>query len=319
MTSRFLSALSASVLLAVFPALAIDRNQRDDFEDGTAMGWVEGPSSPNDPINVPTGGPSGTGDAFLQNQSTGTGSTGSRMVMFNSSTWSGDWIAAGIVSLRGQMLNLGSGPLNMRIALQGAGAQRYGSAAAVILPADGVWHDVSFALADLVPIGATTPLSQVLSSVNVLRVLSAAAGPAWEGDRVAAVLGMDNLRAIPEIDANIDGDGLPGPVALAAGDAVRLDLSLAVGAQDGTPADWWVVADTPFGMFHYDLGLDAWVPGLATTFQGPLADVVRSLPPAGLPAGQFRVYFGVDTVQNNALDMGAAGFDWIDFEVSGTE
>ena len=72
LTTGSLAALLTLFLAAGHSASAIMIDQIDDFQDGTTAGWSHGnPSSPNPPANVPTGGPAGEGDAYLQNVSIG--------------------------------------------------------------------------------------------------------------------------------------------------------------------------------------------------------------------------------------------------------
>src|SRR5204862_1256359 len=105
---------------AAIPARAVDFGQIDDFQDGTAMAWDEGIVSPNRPTNVANGGPAGAGDAYLRNVSTGgVGGSGSRQVMFNRSQWTGDFGAAGVTRIEGDLANFGTTPLSIRVALKG--------------------------------------------------------------------------------------------------------------------------------------------------------------------------------------------------------
>ena len=132
--------LLACLLLLPSAAFGITSGQVDDFENGTTMSWREGPSSPNGPQNITTGGPAGVGDNYLRNVSSGqTFTAGGKMVMFNTAQWRGDYVAAGVTSIQVSMANFGDTPLAMRIALEG-NATEYGSANAFSLPADGQWY-----------------------------------------------------------------------------------------------------------------------------------------------------------------------------------
>ena len=197
----------AVLLLAWTPSGAATLGQVDDFEDGTVMGWTEGVVSPNPPTNQPNGGPAGAGDNYLLNNSAGGLGAGSRLVMFNVTQWAGNYPAAGVTRIDLQMANFGATTLHMRIAIQGGVlGTRYASATAVALPADGVWYSASFGLtsADLTNVGGLSTLADVLASVSTLRILSASAGPAWQGDAIVASLGVDNIQAA--------GAGGPPPV-----------------------------------------------------------------------------------------------------------
>ena len=201
--------LLAILVLSIGPlvAHAVTCGQVDDFQDGTTMGWTEPPISPNPPINVPEGGPLGAGDAYVLNESTGGFGPGSRLVMFNQAQWVGNYLTSGVTLIEADMANLGATPLDMRIAIEGNLGQRYSSSTSVVLPADGLWRHVSFGLttADLTIVGGVTSLGDVLANVQTMRILSAAAGPSWRGDPIAAALGVDNVVAIVEGDCDTDG------------------------------------------------------------------------------------------------------------------
>jgi len=201
--------LSASLGAAGAAHGVIVFGQLDDFENGTAMGWTEGFPTPNPPTNIPSGGPGGAGDNFLQNVSSGGAGAGSHQVMFNQTQWAGNYNAAGVTRITGLMRNLGATNLFMRLAVQGGMLNsNYASSNAIPLPAGSAWTPVTF---DLTPSAMTAvianePLSDVLSNVLTLRILSAQAGPDFRGDVVAATLGVDNLRALRlQGDANFDG------------------------------------------------------------------------------------------------------------------
>lgn len=63
---------------------------------------------------------------------------------------------------------------------------------------DTPWRkQATFNLSDLVLISGTETLTNVLSNVKTLRILSAASGPAWRGDSLEAYLTVDNISAVP--------------------------------------------------------------------------------------------------------------------------
>ena len=189
--------LTACLLLAAATSFASTHLQVDDFEDGTVMGWSEGPNSINPPLNVATGGPAGVDDNYLHNDSRGGAGPGSKMVMFNTNQWTGNYIIEGVAQINSDMANIGGFALSMLIAIQGSGT-RYGSTTAVNLT--GQWQQVSFGLTsgNLSLISGAQPLSIVLTNVDTLRILSSAGGPAWNGDAISATLGVDNIIAVPE-------------------------------------------------------------------------------------------------------------------------
>jgi hypothetical protein len=176
---------------------AITLGQADTFQDGTTVNWQEGAVSPNPPQNISSGGPAGAGDAYLKNISSGGAGAGSRMVMFNTTQWAGNYAAAGVDRITAQMNNLGSTSLRMRVAIRGGSdSSWFVSAAATFLPAGSSWMATSFDMnaSSLVQVAGATPLSQVITNVMELRILSATT-PDFIGDAVVADLGVDNISA----------------------------------------------------------------------------------------------------------------------------
>lgn len=190
--------LVLSLLEASIPASAVTPGQIDDFQDGTTMGWKEGPFSPNQPTVVATGGPEGADDKYLSNISSGLEQEGGYMAMFNEDQWRGDYVAAGVSRIRAHMANAGDSTLYIRIGMEGgADATLYASTDAVPLPADGAWHVLEFDLGALSMItgSGTSTLAQVLSNVIHFRIHSAR-DFSWSGDRIAGSLGVDNIEAV---------------------------------------------------------------------------------------------------------------------------
>lgn len=181
-------------------ASAITIGQVDDFQDGTTMGWQEGTPSPNQPTNLSDGGPLGAGDHALRNISSGGFGPGSRLAMFNLSQWTGDYTAGvGVGSISGVMrADPGGGALLMRLAIEGASGERWGSTTAFSLPNDGSYHYFEFPLtsAALTQLEGSDPLAMVLSNVTQLRFLHSTS-PDWEAGSIVATLDLDNLTANP--------------------------------------------------------------------------------------------------------------------------
>ena len=127
----------AEIVLAVTPG------QWDNFQDGTTQGWSHGAPSQNPPENIPDGGPSGIGDSFLQIQSKGGGGPGSKLVAFNTTQWTGDYIAAGVTVISAHLNNLGDTDLEMRLQLSDPvsfkGKKGFVSKNSIPLPAGSGW------------------------------------------------------------------------------------------------------------------------------------------------------------------------------------
>jgi hypothetical protein len=198
-----ISALSFA--LSVDSAQAVAIGQIDDFEDGTTQGWMVNllgmGSHPAPPANVPTGGPNGAGDSFLQ--LTGVGGVGScnRLVAVNLAQWAGDYTAAGISIITVDLINLGSADLDIRLYLEnpmGGPPTDDAVTDAFFLPAGGGWTSATFNVTAGALNVLNGDLNTLLSNVTALRIIH---GPAVEFPPapVVGVLGVDNITAaLPE-------------------------------------------------------------------------------------------------------------------------
>jgi hypothetical protein len=119
----------------------------------------------------------------------------------------------------------------------------------------------------------------------------------------------------PEVKAN----ELEGPLTLAQGSNLRVDVSLDAGDFQGEAADWWAAAYTSSGWYSYEYDADAWLyvgasaQHLIPTYQGGLTNLpsYRILDTAGLGAGRYVVYFGIDSEMNGFLDLDQAYYDHV--------
>lgn len=196
--------LLAAALLAIWPGIcssAIVPGQIDDFQDGTTQNWTNGPVA--NPVNVASGGPAGAFDRFLQ-ISSGTFGGGSRLVSFNQSQWTGNYLTAGVNAVAMDLKNFTGSPESIRIALRsgtgGSGTPGYSSTTAVSLPADNAWHHAVFSLnaANLTAINSPAALTTFLASVADFRIVEAASAPSLLGDSGSFQVGVDNITAVPE-------------------------------------------------------------------------------------------------------------------------
>jgi hypothetical protein len=206
-------------------ALAVSIGHVDIFEDGTTMGWIIGNSLPFTPLNMASGGPAGAGDSYLQLTATGlSDQPGSKLSVMNSSmNWSGSYI--GIPSIRMDVNNFGPEDLHLRLLFEdfdgpGPPVNMALSTVAVIVPAGSGWISVVFPTTpgDL----TQTPLGTVtgaLMQTDVLRIFHNPQpqflGPPSSIPDVTAVLGIDNIAAVPE----------PGSLALLGGGIVVLAVA----------------------------------------------------------------------------------------------
>ena len=166
--------------------------QFDNFEDGTTQGWTAGLNIPNPPVNMPSGGPAGVNDNYLHAISTGgAGGPGSRMSVFNESQWAGDFSTAGVTAIEFDAVNLGSIALQIGLRVEGPGGN-FVSLIPGAAPADGVWRRYTLAIDDAALGGpGGFDLAATLAAVSKFRIEDSR-GP------IAATLGLDNIRAIPE-------------------------------------------------------------------------------------------------------------------------
>lgn len=119
----------------------------------------------------------------------------------------------------------------------------------------------------------------------------------------------------PAVTANDQG----GTVNVSSGTPVSIKVSLAPGNDEGTNADWWLVASTPFGLFSYVLMPQGftWTPGVMPTVQFALFSLpsyeALNIP---LPVGAYEIYFGVDLVPNGSLDLSTLHYDSVKINVA---
>lgn len=120
------------------------------------------------------------------------------------------------------------------------------------------------------------------------------------------------IDPVPDMKAN----GSDGPITISSAQSLVLTGALDSGIKAGTVADWWVLADTPFGWFCFKL-YSRWQPGMLVTYQGPLFDLSPyQLMNMTLPAGSYTFYFGVDMIMNGLLDMGQIYYDSVQVTVT---
>jgi hypothetical protein len=207
-----LHSLGAIVVPAVLllPAVCSGQptvGQTDTFSTGTTLNWDQGAGAPAANLTViPTGGPTGTNDAYLQVSGSGGFGAGSRLTAYNQVQWAGNYTAAPVNTIEMDLRapNGATQPLSIRIAFRqsAAGGSGFSSSTPVVL-SDGNWRHVTFLLAaeNFTPVGATGSFDTFMTGVPEFRILHAT-GASLTGDPIAASLGVDNIRAgftpIPE-------------------------------------------------------------------------------------------------------------------------
>ncbi len=179
--------------------------QVDDFEDGTTQNWMVGLANPFVPVNIPTGGPAGMDDNYMQIQSDpDVGLAGSNLGVFNTAQWTGNFTAAGVTAVEVDMANFGAVPLEMRVFLcgpTGCFTDGFSTTLAQALPADGVWHSLVFDIspAAFTAVGGIDPVA-ALQGVTQFMFRHDAGEPSGAGGstEVEALVGVDNVQAVPE-------------------------------------------------------------------------------------------------------------------------
>ena len=116
------------------------------------------------------------------------------------------------------------------------------------------------------------------------------------------------LYPIPDIKAN----GSDDPITLNQWDTLTVTVALNNnGITDN--ADWWLAADTPFGLYFYTFS--GWRPYPVPVYQGALFYLeeyeVFSMPVSGLPASTYTFYFGVDTNMDGNITGDSLYYDTV--------
>jgi hypothetical protein len=205
-----------AVLLAIYfltyPVIAVDAitiNQIDEFNTDTQNWRIGKWSHPSPPQRIPSGGPDGAEDSYLELSSTGAGNAGSKLVVFNTSQWTGNWTGEGVNTIEMDLNNFGATDLVMRLSIDGSGG-RFSLQEGIALSAGSGWQHAVFNVRadDFVAVGGTN-IDDTLANVSVLRLLHNSA-PGWRGIPVEATLGVDNITAYPEsfsLNVNLVGNG----------------------------------------------------------------------------------------------------------------
>jgi hypothetical protein len=193
-------------------ALAITIGTTDTFT-GSLDNWQKGISNPTYLSVVAGGGPAGAGDSYLQSVADGGGSFG-KLTVFNQNQWDSDYLTDGVTSIRMNLLNSGTGPLQVRLGLRNSGGAGYISTNPFVLGTGSGWQTADFPVTEaaLTPVGNPGSFSSFLSSGFALRILHATSTANLNGSTVVGTLGVDNVTAVPEpsavVLAGLSGIGL---------------------------------------------------------------------------------------------------------------
>lgn len=271
------------MLLSAFGAAQITANRLDDFQDGTTQSWSGGAN----PVNVPTGGPAGSGDMYLQL------TTGfqNRLASFNITRWTGNYTTTGVNRVEADMKNLAGPDLFMRCILFGTDGTRWSSNEVHQIPVGSAWVHVGFDLVEsnfVRTVGTGTFAATMASMDRIMfrHEVFISAG----GSDVTGSIGIDNVQAKSaggfELTLNktqVAGqNSVKGTVTKAetSGSATvftTFDNSSLV----STPATVTVAANTPFKDFQ--ITVTAVNSAINTAISAKLGAVTKTVPLTLIP------------------------------------
>ena len=119
--SQLLGAVCAALFTVTLSgtASAVSLGQVDDFQDTTKQNWTMGRDINSS--NIPTGGPAGAGDMYLESVGDGAG-PGGKITIFNVTQWTGNYTSVGVTTITMDLNNFSSNtPLTIRLGLDGNG------------------------------------------------------------------------------------------------------------------------------------------------------------------------------------------------------
>jgi hypothetical protein len=137
------------------------------------------------------------------------------------------------------------------------------------------------------------------------------------GDRSSAFSPYDTgyFSQLPVVqpEPSISANGSILDIIVSNGERVRIQVSLDPGSHRGVLADWWIVADTPFGWYTFLPNPDRWEPPLKVSHQGRLFDLSARtvLDMQTRITGDYFFHFGLDGIPNGELNVSALYLDTI--------
>ncbi len=176
---------------------AITLNQIETFSGPHA--WSSGDPNPNPPVVLADSGPLGPGDTALRVSSNGGTGPGGRLLVFNQTSWIGDYLTPEILYITADLRNSGTTPLSIRLGFDGPGGRFV--TAPTTLGAFSGWSQAVFSIqpGDLISpeTNGGSDASATLANVTQLRILHSASAH-YEGARLSSGFLVDNVRAVPE-------------------------------------------------------------------------------------------------------------------------
>ncbi len=245
--TMLLGTLLALTLAGPAPrADALVLGQVDTFASGTTEGWqvgLLGAAHPAPPTVVNTGGPTGSGDAYLRLSAVGGSGPGSRLSVLNLGQWAGNYTGLGIATLEMDLINLGSTDLSIRLMLEnplgGPPTDVAVSNFAATLSAGGAWTHIAFTIDPSEFTALAGDAGTALASATVLRIFHATGVGAAEP--VVGQLGVDNISAGPAAPPRPVDEPSTAPLAVLALLAILarrrapVGVRVAHGAPGGSP------------------------------------------------------------------------------------
>jgi hypothetical protein len=197
---RALALVVLSFLFCAGNTRAITLGQVDTFEDGTTLGWANG--VPGALVNVPTGGPAGANDNYMQLTADAVGS-GGRLTTFNLQQWLGNYVAQGVNRLEIDLINQGNVSLSIRFAFKSQNQPNVPGylSGPMLLPVGSGWQhfSISITAANLIAIGGPAAYNTFFSTgLGDVRIINEVGTANLNGDFVVGQVGIDNIRAVPE-------------------------------------------------------------------------------------------------------------------------
>ena len=189
-----------AILLFAVPAAAITLGQIDDFQAGTLQGWTGGTTA----TNQPSGGPGGAGDRYVR-----LNSAGAQPRHLQHRPVGGELRRRGCHSrrhrpqqLRAESREPPAHDLHARLCVRGRRLHGLDADQRDVLPAGSGWVKVEFSLAepDLTRVIGADSYAATIANVERLHLKHDDGPPDPPGTQifVNAVLGMDNVVALPE-------------------------------------------------------------------------------------------------------------------------
>ena len=119
-----------------------------------------------------------------------------------------------------------------------------------------------------------------------------------------------------EIAPDLKANNSDTTIGITPSDNLSITIELSSGEHTGQNVDWWLLAATPFGWFHYNPVNGSWASDLSLSHQGPLFNLAEfNVLDASLPAGAYTFYFGVDMSMNGSLDIDQIYYDSVSINI----